>query len=88
ILLFAPAPAETVSQISVNDVFWRRDVSITTSYAASPADCAKALELIRLQRVVVDDMITHRLGLAETGKGFQLVAEGGKALKVIIKPQE
>jgi L-iditol 2-dehydrogenase len=88
ILLFAPAPAGTVVPLSINDVFWRRDVSITTSYAASPADCKAALELIRSKRVRVEDMITHRFGLAETGKGFQLVAEGGGSLKVIIKPQE
>ncbi len=88
VLLFAPAPAGTVVPLSVNDVFWRRDVTVTTSYAASPLDCAEALELIRAERVRVDDMITHRLGLAETEKGFQLVAEGGGSLKVIIKPQE
>ena len=88
ILLFAPAPAGTVVPLSINDVFWRRDITITTSYAASPADCAEALELIRSKRVQVDDMITHRFGLAETGKGFLLVAEGGVSLKVIIKPQE
>jgi L-iditol 2-dehydrogenase len=88
ILLFAPAPAETLFPLAVNEVFWRRDVTVTTSYAASPADCKEALELIRLKRVLVDDMITHRLGLAETGKGFQLVAGGGEALKVIVKPQE
>ena len=88
ILLFAPAPADTVVQLSINDVFWRRDVTVTTSYAASPEDCEDALELIRSKRVRVDDMITHRFVLAETGKGFQLVAEGGGSLKVIIKPQE
>ncbi len=74
--------------LAINDVFWRRDVTITTSYAASPSDCADALELIRSKQVLVDDMITHRFGLAETGKGFQLVAEGGASLKVIINPQE
>ena len=88
ILLFAPAPAATVVPVSINDVFWRRDVTLTTSYAAAPADCAEALELIRSKRIRVDDMITHRLGLAETGKGFELVAQGGSSLKVIIKPQE
>lgn len=88
ILLFAPAPAGTVVELPVNDVFWRRDVTVTTSYAASPDDCAEALELIRSGGVRVDDMITHRFGLADTGKGFQLVAEGEKSLKVIINPQE
>ncbi|MBE9521092.1 MAG: zinc-binding dehydrogenase, partial [Proteobacteria bacterium] len=88
VLLFAPTPAGTEIPVSVNDVFWRRDVSVTTTYAASPADCMMALDLIQWQRVTVNDMITHRLGLAETVEGFRLVAEGGSSLKVIISPQE
>jgi L-iditol 2-dehydrogenase len=32
-------------------------------------------------------MITHRLGLAETGLGFKLVAEARSSLKVIVEPQ-
>ena len=88
ILLFAPTPADTEVPLSINDVFWRRDVTVTTSYAASPDDCAGALELIRSKRIRVDDMITHRFGLADTGEGFRLVAEGAGSLKVIIKPQE
>ena len=88
VLIFAPAPVEAVTPLSINDVFWRRDVTITTTYAASPADCVMALDLIRWQRVTVNDMITHRFGLAETIEGFRLVAEGGNSLKVIINPQE
>ena len=88
ILLFAPAPAGTVVPLAINDVFWRRDVSLTTSYAASPADCMEALEIIRSKKVRVDDMITHRYGLAQTGEGFEVVAAGGGSLKVIINPQE
>jgi L-iditol 2-dehydrogenase len=74
--------------LSVNDVFWRRDVTVTTTYAASPADCAEALDIIHRQRVTFDDMVTHRFGLADTVEGFRLVAEGSSSLKVIIKPQE
>ena len=88
ILLFAPTQADTEVPLSINDIFWRRDVTVTTTYAASPDDCVEALELIRSRRVKVDDMITHRFGLADTGEGFRLVAEGGDSLKVIIKPQE
>jgi L-iditol 2-dehydrogenase len=32
-------------------------------------------------------MITHRFGLADTVKGFQLVAEAQESIKVIIEPQ-
>jgi threonine dehydrogenase-like Zn-dependent dehydrogenase len=33
-------------------------------------------------------MITHRLPLAETPRGFALVADGRECLKVIVRPQE
>jgi L-iditol 2-dehydrogenase len=31
-------------------------------------------------------MVTHRLPLAETGRGFQLTASGRDSIKVIIDP--
>jgi L-iditol 2-dehydrogenase len=88
ILLFAPTNDGVTIPISVNELFFRNDVTITTSYAGSGADHVSALELIRAGRVKVNDMITHRLGLAETGKGFQLVEKAEDCLKVIIFPQK
>ncbi len=87
VLLFAPTDPGVTIPISINDLFWRNDVALTTSYAGSPADYAAALELIRARRLPVHEMITHRLGLAETEKGFQLVAEAQNSIKVIIEPQ-
>ena len=88
ILFFAPTREGETIPLSINNVFWRRNVTLTTSYAGSPADCVTALELIRAGRVSVDDMITHRFGLADTVQGFALVAKGGESIKVIIRPQE
>jgi L-iditol 2-dehydrogenase len=87
ILLFAPTDPGVTIPISVNELFWRKDVTVTTSYAHSPADHDAALRLIRAGTVPVHQMITHRLGLAETGLGFQLVAEAKDSIKVIIEPQ-
>jgi len=87
VLFFAPTPPDVTVPISINDLFWRKDITLTTSYAGSPADYAAALTLIRSRRVPVREMITHRLGLAETGLGFQLVAGAKESLKVIIEPQ-
>ncbi|MBA3016282.1 MAG: alcohol dehydrogenase catalytic domain-containing protein [Proteobacteria bacterium] len=88
IMFFAPTMAGETLSIPVNDLFWRRDLTITTSYAGSPADCAAALELIANGRIRVEEMITHRFGLAETVNGSALVAEGKESIKVIIRPQE
>jgi L-iditol 2-dehydrogenase len=65
---------------------WRNEITLITSYGAAPGDLRRALELIKTRRINVRDMVTHELCLAEAGKGFKLVAEAKKSLKVIIKP--
>ena len=87
VLFFAPTGPGVTIPISINDLFFRNDITLTTSYAGSPADYEAALELIRARSVNVRDMITHRLPLAETGLGFQLVAKAQDSIKVIIEPQ-
>ena len=87
VLFFAPTEPGVTIPLSVNDLFWRNEITLTSSYGGSPADYAAALELIRVGRISVRDMISHRLGLAETGLGFQLVARAQDSLKVIIEPQ-
>ncbi len=87
VLFFAPTNPGVTIPNSLNDLFWRNDITLTTSYAGSPADYAAALELIRAHRVHIGKMITHRLGLAEAGLGFQLVADAQNSIKVIIEPQ-
>ena len=58
----------------------------STSYAGSGQDLAESMELIRQRAVRVADMISHRLPLAETGRGFQLAASGQDSIKIIIDP--
>ncbi len=87
VLLFAPTEPGVAIPISINELFWRNDVTLTTSYAGSPADYMAALELIRAHHICPGEMITHRLSLAETGLGFQLVAGAQNSIKVIIEPQ-
>lgn len=87
VLLFAPTEPGVVIPLSINELFWRNDITLTTSYAGSPADYAAALELIRAHRICPGEMITHRLSLAETGLGFELVADAQDSIKVIIEPQ-
>ncbi len=87
VLLFAPTDPGVNIPISINELFFRNDITMTTSYAGSPADYQEALELIRAGNLPLQQMITHHLSLAEAGLGFQLVAEAKDSLKVIIEPQ-
>ena len=87
ILFFAPTDQGVTIPISINDLFFRNDITLTTSYAGSPADHWRAMQLIQAGVLNIQRMITHRLGLAETVKGFQLVAGAQESIKVIIEPQ-
>ncbi|HEY56931.1 MAG TPA: alcohol dehydrogenase, partial [Dehalococcoidia bacterium] len=86
VLFFAPTDPGVTIPVSINELFFRNDVTITTSYAGSPADYQTALRLVRAASLPVRQMITHRFGLAEAGRGFQLVAEAKSSIKVIIEP--
>ena len=87
ILFFAPTDPGVTLPVSVNVLFFRNDITLTTSYAGSPYDYQMALELIQAGTIPVGKMITHRLSLAEVGLGFQLVAAARDSIKVVVEPQ-
>ena len=66
--------------------YFRKSITLRSTYGASPTDLQQAVKLLRFGRVKVDDLITHRLSLAEIGLGFSLVESGAESLKVIIEP--
>ena len=88
VLFFAPTAPGVSLPVPINDVFFRNDVTLTTTYAGAPADLATAMDMIASGRVQVGEMISHRLGLADAGLGFKLTADAGDSLKVIIQPQK
>jgi L-iditol 2-dehydrogenase len=66
--------------------FWNDGITLLSTYGGSPFDITTAIELTRAQRLPLRQMITHRLPLAETGIGFQMVTEAKDSIKVIIEP--
>ncbi len=86
-LFFAPAEPGVDIPVPLWDV-WRDGITMKTTYAGTPSDIAAAIELLSGNRINVEDMITHRLGLSDAGDGFELVASAGDSIKVIIRPQE
>lgn len=87
VLFFAPLAENDSFTLSLSKIFFKNDITFTSSYAGSPDDYAEALKLISSHKVKVNDLITHRFGLGEAQKGFQLVAEAKESIKVIIEPQ-
>ncbi|MCX7966376.1 MAG: alcohol dehydrogenase catalytic domain-containing protein [Syntrophorhabdaceae bacterium] len=85
ILFFAvPNPGELV-EIDFTP-FWRNDISIKTCYGAAPVDNKTALELISKKHINVAELITHKFNITEIQKGFDMAAQGGDCLKIIIEP--
>jgi L-iditol 2-dehydrogenase len=87
ILMFAPPMPGVEIPVPFGDL-WKDEVTRTSTYAGSPRDIKEAIDLLKTKRLVVSDMITHRFGLADTGKGFALVAKAEDSIKVIIEPQK
>jgi L-iditol 2-dehydrogenase len=85
ILCFAPLEPGTTLPVPVND-FWRQSIKIIHSYGGSPQDILAAIDLLQKRALAVGKLITHRLGIKETGLGFGLVAEAKDCIKVIILP--
>ena len=87
IVFFAVPGPEKIVTVPINE-FWRREITILTSYYGGPPDWAEALQLIASGAIEVDDMITQTLPLRETEKGFRYVLDGTESMKVVIRPNE
>jgi L-iditol 2-dehydrogenase len=86
VLFFAVPEPGVMVPVPMNDL-WRNEITLLTSYGASPVDLDSAINLISKGRVALSEMITHRLTFDEGQKGFQLVAEAQESIKVIFEPQ-
>ncbi len=86
VLFFGAANEGAKLPLSINDIFWRTEITLLSSYAGSILDHGTALELIRSGRINVKDMITDRLALKDIEKGFELTAKAQDSLKIIINP--
>ena len=85
ILFFAPLEPGIQVQLPFWNV-WRDQITMVSTYAGAKRDIKEAIELIQSGKLRLRDMITHRLGLAKTGLGFQLVLRAEDSIKVIIEP--
>ncbi|MGC8554356.1 MAG: zinc-dependent dehydrogenase [Candidatus Acidulodesulfobacterium sp.] len=86
VLFFGAANDGAKLPLSINEIFWRSEVTLLSSYAGSILDHNIALELINSGRINVKDMITDRFPLEDIAKGFELTAKAQDSLKVIINP--
>ncbi len=81
ILLFA-VPNRDIA-VPIPD-FWRRELTLFSSYGAAPVDLAEALDLIASGKVDVKGTITHKFPFRQIQQAFNTVVEAKDSLKVIL----
>jgi L-iditol 2-dehydrogenase len=82
--LYAP-PAPYSPPALDGTALFLRELTITASYSAGPADMRAALELIASGRIDPMPLVSHRLPLEEAARALQL-QRSGEALKVMVLP--
>jgi len=83
IMMFGvPSKGDTMN-IDMSKVY-SKEITLTTSYAASDYDTKEALELIKSSRADVKSLITHKYSILETQKAFDHARDGSDAMKIII----
>jgi L-iditol 2-dehydrogenase len=88
VLFFAGAAEGAMLPSEINDLFWRTEITLTSTYAGAPYDCDAALKLIRAGTVPVEKTVTHRLTMKNGPKGFEAVCSPveHECIKVIVEP--
>jgi len=82
ILFGVPTKGDTIN-IDMSKVY-SKEITLTTSYAASDYDTKEALELIESLRINVKSLITHKYTILETQKAFDHAHNGSDSMKIII----
>ncbi len=82
--LFAPPSPGTLVGLDLGAVFFR-EVTIQSTYSASPLDTRDALALIASGAIDAEALISHRLPLSDVAQAFRL-ARSGEATKVVVEP--
>ena len=66
-------------------IVYSKEITITTTYAASDKDTKTALELISSGKIDVKSLITHKYSLEDSQKAFEHAKTGDNAMKIIIQ---
>ncbi|MFL5819369.1 MAG: alcohol dehydrogenase catalytic domain-containing protein [Solirubrobacteraceae bacterium] len=82
--LYAPPAPTTGLEIHGERLFFN-ELTVTASYSAGPHDMRAALDLIASRRLDPLGLVSHRLGLEDTGRALTL-ARSGEALKAVVLP--
>jgi len=84
IVMFGVPSKDASIDINMSNVY-SKEITITTTYAASDIDTKNALELIASGTIDVKSLITHKYTLEDSQKAFEHAKTGDNAMKSIIE---
>ena len=84
IVMFGVPSKDASIDINMSNVY-SKEITITTTYAASDTDTKNALELIASGTIDVKSLITHKYTLEDSQKAFEHAKTGDNAMKIIIE---
>src|SRR5580700_2201853 len=82
--LYAPPAPDAPPKLDATALYLR-EITVTASYSAGPADMRSALALIAGGRIKPRALVSHRLPLEETGRALDLQRRAG-GLKIVVEP--
>ncbi len=83
LLLFTMAAPGEAWDADLNSLYFR-EVAVVPSYSCGPDDTREALDAIASRRVRVDDLVSHRFGIAEAPEAFARARNAEGSMKVVI----
>lgn len=83
VMMFGVPSAGATMDVDMSRIY-DREISLYTSYAASDADTAQALDLIASSQVDVRGLITHTYPIGDSQKAFDHARTGENAMKIVI----
>lgn len=84
ILLFGMPGPEVTTGLAVNQVFWRKELMVVSSYGPGNVPFSEPLRLMQDGSIDFERLITHQVPFAEVQRGFELVSRAGNSLKVVL----
>ena len=85
VYLFAPSAPGSALAVDLQRFFFS-EITLITSYSASPLDTRTALKLIQSKRIRAKELITHLFSLEQISQAMQLVTKAEESLKVVVVP--
>jgi L-iditol 2-dehydrogenase len=84
ILFFGVPGPGSAFPLGLNEMLWRKELSLVSSYGSGSVPFSLPLDLMNVGVIDYKALISHQIPLAAAAEGFQLVCKASDSLKVVL----